>query len=732
MAPDSHAVETAAIAAATAALDGYAFHLVPERGTEFGGGEKSADDPGGPETSPTSFRTSKNVVLLAHSTGTFRRLASDTPNVGEVCLDVGSAHGDATKRLADAVGCPENVVGIDVSPEFIRLSTEKYPALKFHRMDVLEDMPFFVDTLTKMKPQVVFVDIGGVRAAEALVRVLPAIAKTCASRVVAIKCEALARIATETLKETLKKTLGHTNPDGNPKANPNLLPPRFWATVCQDEVTNARSRSSHKAHAGTETPATINFARYPLRYPVKTNETSGVEICRFHNYALQGCLRLTQGRCELDHNTCHWCLGEGHAVSDCPRAATAATATTSGLEASAVPVRDPNDGTQNGLLVHKQQEETSSFIYVVGGRNRGQTVGVVERLCLNKLTWSRAPRLREPRGSHGVAVAGGCVFAIAGGGVRSNLHDCEVLRVGSSGDAVTSVVTGGTEKSKTSSWEPAGFVLEARHAVAACSTGDWGVYLIGGWGNGDSCSGAVDLLRLDGASDEDGTLDPSDLNGGRGWVPSPDTTKKQWWSLCALQTPRKLHAAAGLGDGRLFVWGGRTGDDPNQGPTPTAEAYCPETNKWRFVKPLPGGGACACACVDDENGHEKNVVYVLTWGSSGNTCDGKSKSTETKTKTSGDTNKPVGTNRMDKRAKKVGDCVYKLAIDSGVCEADAVAEGKAARAAAFAKEQKATSTDGANVAKTEHGGLWRYLPDSDTYEFVATLPLPEWYGFTCV
>ena len=57
------------------------------------------------------------MVLLARSTDTFRRLARDAPRPGEVCVDVGSAHGDATKRMAEAVGSEDDVIGLDVSPD---------------------------------------------------------------------------------------------------------------------------------------------------------------------------------------------------------------------------------------------------------------------------------------------------------------------------------------------------------------------------------------------------------------------------------------------------------------------------------------------------------------------------------------------------------------------------------------------------------------------------------------
>ena len=681
--------EVAAIVAATSALEGYAFHLVPEPGDRArrsgGGGGPPSEDGAREARDPGTFRGLTDVVLLARSTDTFRRLARDAPRPGEVCVDVGSAHGDATKRMAEAVGSEDDVIGLDVSPDFVRLSGAKYPGITFERLDVLEDTTFFADILAKRLPDCVFVDIGGVRAAEALVRALPVIAggkKNQKPRLVAVKCEALAEKA-----ETCRTAF-------NAPIVP--LPGTFWQSVCASEVKAARARSSHKSQSTSRnaSPANEAFKRYPLRYPKKLFVSSSgdlrreVEICRFHNYAEAGCLRLKQGTCALNHTACHWCGTEGHKASACAEAAAAAksAAGTAGLAPAAAPTRDPNDGTSG-------DGGTSAYVYCVGGRNRGHTVGVVERLCLETLTWSRAPRLNEPRGSHGVAAAGTALFAVGGGGVRSNLHDAEALRV----------VQVGGDGDGSSSWEPCGFVSEARHAVAACATGDWGIYVIGGWGDGDSCTGAADALILDDAisfSDDvlgDSKADPRSLKGGRGWVPSDADLKTRWRSLPRLSTPRKLHAAAGLRDGRLFAFGGRTSDDPNVGPTDSAETFRVPTRtsdddgasssfseSWKPVSPLPAGGACACACVDDAD-VRANAVYVLTWGASSR---GSAKTVNPKPTTRSKAN------RIDKRARKAGEAARLAALARGADENAAVAEGNAARTAARDAEDTSTPVGG--------------------------------------
>ena len=511
----------------------------------------------------------------------------------------------------------------------------------------------------------VFVDIGGVRAAEALVRLLPALAKSVGPRRIVVKCEALAERANEAAvvskDATCHAAIAHPAPPP--------LPDWFWPNVCAEEVPNVRSRSTFKTSHVTAAaaPGSNRFSRYPLKYPPRWNR-DGTEVCRFHNYAADGCLRLARGGCQLDHGTCHWCGEAGHRAVTCAAAAAAhdAALVDANLRPNAPPTRDPNDGTGYPTLnasntmnalhttmtddsardepgesarssgegtsddgTHSRGKEERSdrgrrssegrdggggtppgvvadqptqtrdtggggedgaseeaYVYVAGGRNRGQTVGVTERFSLRRWRWERGPHIGAPRGSHGLAAARGTVYAVAGGGIRSNLDCAEALDVDQSADAASAPA-----------WRPAGRVAEARHAVAACSTGDWGVYAVGGWANGNVCTGAVDFLDLRTASDS---------GGGTG---TSDGADVRWTSLAPLTTPRKLHAAAGLPDGRLFVFGGRVSDEARVGPIASAEWYDPGEDAWRPAAALPFG---ACACAATLGGH----VYVMTWGAS--------------------------------------------------------------------------------------------------------------------
>lgn len=77
-------------------------------------------------------------------------------------------------------------------------------------------------------------------------------------------------------------------------------------------------------------------------------------------------------------------------------------------------------------------DTTSAYLYVVGGRLRNRTLAKVERFVFESQLWETMPYLLEPRGSHGAVLCGGALYAVAGGGLHSNLVTCERLDAGAS------------------------------------------------------------------------------------------------------------------------------------------------------------------------------------------------------------------------------------------------------------------------------------------------------------
>jgi hypothetical protein len=82
--------------------------------------------------------------------------------------------------------------------------------------------------------------------------------------------------------------------------------------------------------------------------------------------------------------------------------------------------------------VQVDDDTTSAYLYVVGGRLRNRTLAKVERFVFESRLWETMPYLLEPRGSHGAVLCGGALYAVAGGGLHSNLVTCERLDAGAS------------------------------------------------------------------------------------------------------------------------------------------------------------------------------------------------------------------------------------------------------------------------------------------------------------
>ena len=242
--------ERGAIDSAAAALAPYDFYRVHERGEVsppalVGGIPAAALDP----RSLPSLPRDRPCVLLSHSTETFRRLARSVPSPGEYTVDVGSAHGDATALMARAAG-PDRVLGLDVAHRFVAAARAKHPGLAFERLDALEDPAFLAQRLAGAVN--VFVDVGGVRAAEALVRLLPAVASASPppTRVV-VKCEALAKRA-KSLEEDEHRDEVDDAPPGSSRDS-RLVRVREEASVASDgsELESRRRRSLNRSATAT-------------------------------------------------------------------------------------------------------------------------------------------------------------------------------------------------------------------------------------------------------------------------------------------------------------------------------------------------------------------------------------------------------------------------------------------------------------------------------------------------
>lgn len=335
------------------------------------------------------------------------------------------------------------------------------------------------------------------------------------------------------------------------------LDEEFWS-ACVARETNAREEDEAKGWANAWRP--------------NAYEDRG-RGCKFHNYHPRGCALRDDGRCENDHERCMYCFGVEdrdvgpHGARMCPALARAAAEAAVECQPALLEfvARAPTPSARNRARLIARASETKPYVYVIGGRNRGLTLGVCERYDIVGDVWERAPNLREPRGSHGACAIDSTLFVVGGGGVRSNLASMETLDLASE--------RGGE------AWTLSGDVVAPRHAMSAASTRGK-VYVVGGWYDGSVAIGDTDIY---------------------------DSNTKTWASGAKLNVPRRLHGVAATAVGDVFVFGGWGADGVE---TDSAERFDPESNAWRAIAPLPAP-ACATACAIGDD------CYVFSWGSQG-------------------------------------------------------------------------------------------------------------------
>ncbi|KAK9707725.1 hypothetical protein K7432_010021 [Basidiobolus ranarum] len=242
--------------------------------------------------------SSGTTIILCPHTNEYRRLARSQVTQTDNVLEIGSSYGICTDILSQHCGL---VIGLETSPTLIIESRRRFPHCTFEGLDVLHN-PGRVQTLiSERKINIAFVDIGGNRDAESVVKVIQFLLGT-TPRVesIVVKSEALFALAlphiqspSEAFPGTVSSEwftsflLDHsvTSPIDTPKAEPWFL----------------RARSE-------------NFIKKPLRYPVRLSP-SGEAICRPHNYDINGCGKVDV--CRFDHVHCHHCLEPGHKARDC-------------------------------------------------------------------------------------------------------------------------------------------------------------------------------------------------------------------------------------------------------------------------------------------------------------------------------------------------------------------------------------------------------------------------------
>jgi len=226
------------------------------------------------------------------STDAFRQLARTRPLSSDRVMEIGCCWGQCTAILA---GVASEVLALDVSKDCVDAAVRhvlQEPArpplasVRIEQLDVL-DHPEWLRMLGARTPSLtmVFVDIGGNRAMEDVLRLLQLMANFMPHvRYIALKNEALADALSSAPEEAAARAA-------------------WWKSLLSGD---------HSCRKRPKRPMEI-IMMYPVR-----KAPDGREICRFANYGV--CRKGEE--CRYAHCPCHCCGEPGHLAHSCPRLVT--------------------------------------------------------------------------------------------------------------------------------------------------------------------------------------------------------------------------------------------------------------------------------------------------------------------------------------------------------------------------------------------------------------------------
>ena len=295
------------------------------------------------------FDTSvNNTVILTKTTDKYRLLAASQLNQNDHVLEIGCSNGECSLVISKYVN-EGSLIGFDVSQEMIaqaegKMSTDSinntgHDHVHFHTVDpftqsrkalllsTVEEKSLGAreekveDTNEKKsernKPTVVFIDIGGNRDLDSVIRMLAWVKSSFSPRLIIIKSEEMAqrmeddneknqKSSDEPENKRLKLCSISIEPDGRIRNGED------WFTFRLNELTSKSSLKENSTYAvNNSAPKFSHPKKAPLSLSPVDEKTP---ICRYYNYHKNGC---HQSNCPYDHNHCHWCLQRGHIASNC-------------------------------------------------------------------------------------------------------------------------------------------------------------------------------------------------------------------------------------------------------------------------------------------------------------------------------------------------------------------------------------------------------------------------------
>ena len=175
----------------------------------------------------------RHALLMCGETETFRQLARSQLLPGDRVLEIGCSYGEATSLITRRAG---TVLAVDVSSDAIKRAAARCAAntnVRFEKLDAIKDPSQLLDLASRADTNVIFVDVNGNRASDAVAPLLSALAENIAPQLLVVKNRELSDAAR-----------AHQEASELRECDPALLPDsaRFWHTILPSGAMSQRER----------------------------------------------------------------------------------------------------------------------------------------------------------------------------------------------------------------------------------------------------------------------------------------------------------------------------------------------------------------------------------------------------------------------------------------------------------------------------------------------------------
>lgn len=243
----------------------------------------------------TGKSTLQQKIIVTSETKPYRNLAASQITKKDHVLEIGCSTGESSIILSKYSA---SWIGFDNSDRIISQCQAKFHSDDtgraisncVYKVDAMAE-PVRARDLVKNFPTAIFIDIGGNRDLDGVLKMISWGLQSFDPRLIVVKS-----------RELVKKMLNSDSIDST------QLPSSNGFTVDGTEWFNQLVKK-----------ISLKVPTHPLQAERRCVPSTETPICRYHNYHPEGCKKHKFGECDFDHVFCHFCLEKGHVARLCKK-----------------------------------------------------------------------------------------------------------------------------------------------------------------------------------------------------------------------------------------------------------------------------------------------------------------------------------------------------------------------------------------------------------------------------